>query len=256
MMKHGGNQHDTPRILANNPVEQEILDLLNCYRGEYVTSNRLSKYAEVLRGYAAEDIHAAAMRWCRAPSDRGPSPGQLLELVKAVRSDSGRSATPAMIEQSEATRWLRCQHHYRDRPKDNGEYPQCNTMLDWPPVIDGNLDEQTKKHRQHLAQYCDVHRPFYSENRYATSEEIDEVFAEALANHPNSKFLQEMIAERQARKAKYGPLSPEQEAALLQKAFVGGLKTVPPLIQQTEADAQAEKQRQRDAAKAAGLKID
>jgi hypothetical protein len=75
------------RLVAQNLLEQEILDLLTCFRGEYVTATRLARYAEVLDGYLAAEVHEAGLRWCRLPRDKGPSPGELLELVQAVRRE-------------------------------------------------------------------------------------------------------------------------------------------------------------------------
>ena len=98
------------RLVPQNWLEAEILELLTCFRGEYVTAKRLARYAEVLDGCLAAEVHEAGLRWCRLPKEKGPSPGELLELVQAVRREQrpvlpsdealrrGR-ATPAEIDE-------------------------------------------------------------------------------------------------------------------------------------------------------------
>lgn len=122
----------------------------------------------------------------------------------------------------------------------------CTSLVPWPPATDGEAGTR-----------CPTHQDEVTHGPPATPAEISAVVAEALAAHPDSEFLQDVVADR-ARRLAAGE-SPVQAALHALTAVLGQVTAMRDAPDDDERDpgrlAAREQQRreQLQRAQAAGL---
>jgi hypothetical protein len=165
---------------------KEMEVMAACLPGRELTMGLVESYYDVLSPFSLAVVHRARLR-ILADTQRKeffPSAAEWKMACQVASQEEAREAGRA-----DGGPAMRCLYRDESAPRgDDGERPQCPALIPWPPEVQGTAGH-----------YCPKHRPVSREQTRAQLHEIDEVFAQWLADAPLDPFRREVVAERVSR---------------------------------------------------------
>jgi hypothetical protein len=157
-----------------------------CLPGRELTPGLVESYYHVLSPFSLAVVHRARLR-ILADTQRKeffPSAAEWKMACQVAAQEEAREEGRA-----DGAPAMRCLYRDESAPRgDDGERPQCPALIPWPPEVQGTAGH-----------YCPKHRLVSRENPPAKAHDIDEVFAQWLADAPLDSFRREVVAERVRR---------------------------------------------------------